>query len=465
MRTYVGLAVRCHTVREEQKIMEVTAIRTDGLGDSTYLLTHDGTGVIVDPQRDVARFERAIAESGTEPAFVLETHIHNDYVSGGRELARRVGAQLVIPAAAGVAFDHLPAFHTEDLVAGEMVIRPIHTPGHTPEHMSYAVLLDGRMRTVFSGGSLLVGSAGRTDLLGDERARQLARLQYHSVRRLAELPDETYLYPTHGEGSFCTASGAGRHTSTIGTEKRTNPVLAHADREAFASAQLSALEPFPSYYAHMGPINLLGPDPFPTGEVREIQWSEAPTGTNLVDIRPRSDYTAGHVPGSLGLEFSDQVGVWAGWLLPFNSPICVVANRDQDVRRVFRQLRRIGFDNVVGVMYGVDGWVAAGGDLSSNRVRTPVDLASAAGEGGIQILDVRSPGEWESARIDGSLHRYLPDLSIGLPAGLDVTKEVWVVCGSGYRATASVSALEGAGLAPVVVTPGGVLDVLLAVAR
>ncbi len=444
--------------------MEVITFRTDGLGDSTYLITHDGIGVIVDPQRDVTRFEKAVSESGIETRFVLETHIHNDYVSGGRELARLLGAQPVLPAAAGVAFDHLPAFHTEDLVAGDLVIRPIHTPGHTPEHMSYTIVLDGRTRAVFSGGSLLVGSAGRTDLLGDARARQLARLQYLSVRRLAELPDGTDLYPTHGEGSFCTASGAGRYTSTIGTEKRANPVLAYTDPEEFASAQLSGLEPFPSYYAHMGPINLLGPTPFPAKEVQEIEWSEVPAGTNLVDIRPRSDYAAGHVPGSLGLEISDQVGVWAGWLLPFNSPIALVANRDQDFGRVSRQMRRIGFDNLRGVIFGVDGWVATGGDLVSNPMRTPADLASSAWESGIQVLDVRSPGERASAHIRGSVHRYLPDLRDGLPVELDVSREVWVVCGSGYRATAAVSFLEAGGVTPLVVTPGGVSDVLAALA-
>ena len=214
--------------------MEISTFRTDGLGDSTYLLIHDGVGVVVDPQRDVERFEQAVAGSGIELCYVLETHIHNDYVSGGRELARRTGAQLVLPAAAGVAFDHLPAFHTEDLGGDGLVIRPLHTPGHTPEHMSYLILVDGEVRAVFSGGSLLVGSAGRSDLLGDARAEQLARLQYLSVRSLAELPDETALYPTHGEGSFCTASSAGQHTSTIGVEKLTNPVLAYESADAFA---------------------------------------------------------------------------------------------------------------------------------------------------------------------------------------------------------------------------------------
>ena len=443
--------------------MEISTFRTDGLGDSTYLLIH-GVGVVVDPQRDVERFEQAVAGSGIELCYVLETHIHNDYVSGGRELARRTGAQLVLPAAAGVAFDHLPAFHTEDLGGDGLVIRPLHTPGHTPEHMSYLILVDGEVRAVFSGGSLLVGSAGRSDLLGDARAEQLARLQYFSVRRLAELPDETALYPTHGEGSFCTASGAGQHTSTIGVEKLTNPVLAYESADAFAAGQLGGLQPFPSYYAHMGPINLLGPEPLPRQHVRELAFSDLPPGANLVDVRPRSEYAAGHVPGSLGLELSDQVAVWAGWLLPFNSPVALVANRDQDVDEVSRQFGRIGFDKVLGAIYGVEGWVVAGGSLVSCRTRTPAELASAVDHPGVQVLDVRSPGEWEEGHIENSVYSYLPDLGDGLPEELDGSKDLWVACGSGYRAAAAVRFLESADLEPVVVTPGGVPDALEAMA-
>ena len=442
--------------------LEITAFRTEGLGDTTYLLTSDGVGVVVDPQRDVERFERAIADSGVDLLFVLETHIHNDYISGGRELARRTGARLGLPAAAGAAFDHLPVFHMEDLVTDGLAVRPLHTPGHTPEHVSYMVLVDGEIRAVFSGGSLLVGSAGRSDLLGDARAEQLARLQYLSVRRLATLPDKTELYPTHGEGSFCTASGAGRHTSTIGREKRTNPVLAYRSEEAFVAGQLGGLQPFPGYYAHMGPINLLGPEPWPAEPVRELRWSDQAPDVNLIDIRPRSEYAAAHVPGSLGLELSAQVAVWAGWLLPYDSPVALVANRDQDVGEVVRQFGRIGFNNVAGVIYGLDGWIAAGGQPASYRTRTPAQLARASDGDRIQVLDVRSPGEWDAVRIRGSRHAYLPDLTEGLPADLDRSRDLWVVCGSGYRATAAARFVEEGGFAPVVVTPGGVSEVLTA---
>ena len=440
--------------------MKVTTIPTAGLGDATYLLTHDGGGVVVDPQRDVERFERAVLDAGIRLTHVLETHIHNDYVSGGRELARRTGARLVLPAAAGVAFDHVPAFHTEDLPGGPVVIRPLHTPGHTPEHMSYAILAEGEIVAVFSGGSLLVGSAGRSDLLGEDRAEQLARLQYMSVHRLAELPDQTGLYPTHGEGSFCTASGAGRSVSTIGMERRTNPVLAYPDVDAFVAGQLAGLQPFPAYYAHMGPINLMGPEPLMAPELDVLDPSELPDDARLVDIRPGAAYAAGHIPGSLGLEMSDQVAVWAGWLLPFDSPVVLVAERGQNVEEAARQFGRIGFDHVLGVVDGVSGWVEGGSPLASFDTRTTDDLAAAITSGmDPQVLDVRSPGEWEEGHLEASLHRYVPHVRDGLPEGLDRSKEVWVICGSGYRAFAASALLEAAGLRVVVVTPGGVPDV------
>ena len=446
--------------------MKVTTIPTAGLGDATYLLTHDGGGVIVDPQRDVERFERAVLEAGIRLTHVLETHIHNDYVSGGRELARRTGARLVMPAAAGVAFDHTPAFHNEDLRGGPVVIRPLHTPGHTPEHVSYAILEDGEVVAVFSGGSLLVGSAGRPDLLGEDRAEQLARLQYLSVHRLARLPDEAGLYPTHGEGSFCTASGAGRSVSTIGMERRTNPVLAYPDAEAFVAGQLAGLQPFPAYYAHMGPINLMGPEPLRDQRVDVLDPSDLPDHARLVDIRPRAAYAAGHIPGSLGLEMSDQVAVWAGWLLPFDSPVVLVAEPGQNVEAVARQFGRIGFDNVLGVVYGVSGWVEAGGSVASFETRTTGELAEALAAGeDLQVLDVRSPGEWEAGHLEGSVHRYVPQLREGLPDRLDRSEAVWVACGSGYRAFVASAFLEAAGLRVVVVTPGGVPDVLERLSR
>lgn len=441
--------------------MKVTTIRTSGLGDATYLFTYDGAALIVDPQRDVDRFERALAEAGGRLFHVLETHLHNDYVSGGRALAARNSADLVLPAAAGVAFEHVPAFHHEELDGGPFTIRPIHTPGHTPEHLSYLVLVDGEPVAVFSGGSLLVGSAGRTDLLGMERAEQLARLQYISVNRLAALPGDVGLYPTHGEGSFCSTAGAGRSTSTIALERESNPVLRLDDADAFVQDQLNRLQPFPSYYAHMGPINLMGPEPIPDVDLVELDPTSLPEGVALVDIRPREDYAAGHIPGAMALEEGDRVAVWAGWLLPFDSPIALVANRGQDVAEVAKQFYRIGFDHVVGVIYDLEPWVRAGGELASFETRTAAELSAAwHAERPVQLLDVRAPHEREIAWLEGSIHAYTPDLKETLPSELDPEREVWVACNTGFRAMVAVPYLEERGYRPVVVTKGGIVDVL-----
>ena len=213
--------------------LEVISIRTPSLGDSTYVLIADNHAVVVDPQRDIGRFLEIVEQHGVLVSHVLETHMHNDYVSGGRDLARKTGAELILSAATSAAFAFVPAFHREVLEGPDgIVIDPIHTPGHTPSHTSYFVRSDTSDPAVFTGGSLLVGSAGRSDLLGDEFARSLSKLQYGSLQRLATLPDHTGLFPTHGEGSFCSATAAGRTTSTIGAEKAENPLYQFHDADA-----------------------------------------------------------------------------------------------------------------------------------------------------------------------------------------------------------------------------------------
>ncbi len=434
--------------------MNVTTFVTPGLGDSTYLLEHEGVGMLVDPQRDIDRFVDAASDLDTR--FILETHLHNDYVSGGLSAAHATGAELVLPASSGAAFDHLPAFHLEDLDSGSFTVRPIHTPGHTPEHVSYLVLVDGEPVALFSGGSLLVGSAGRSDLLGMDRAESLAKLQYQSVTRLGGLPDNVALYPTHGAGSFCTSSVAETASSTIGRENRSNPVLAHPTAASFVAQALTGLQPYPDYYAHMGPINLAGPEPMPSSSAPLITVDEIPGNAHVVDIRPQADYAAGHLPGSYGLELEDQMGVWAGWLIPFDEPIVLVANADQDITEATVQLARIGYDHVVGAASDL----GERDQLDSYRLASIADLKNELQTGSPQILDVRAPGDWEEASIPGSFQRYVPDLRTELPQDLDPDRPVWVICGGGYRSQMAVRYLEAGGFEPIVVTGGGVAEVL-----
>ncbi len=435
--------------------MDIQSFRTPGLGDSTYLLTHDGAGILVDPQRD---FDRFLEQADVDLRFVLETHLHNDYVSGGREAAARTGAKLVLPAASGAAFRHLPAFHLEDLPDEAFTVRPIHTPGHTPEHTSYLVLIDGEPVALFSGGSLLVGSAGRPDLLGMARADSLARLQYTSVHRQAALGDGIGLYPTHGEGSFCTASGAGLYTSTIGAERRTSPVFAFPDADSFVAGQLAVLQPYPRYYAHMGPANLMGPEPLPQATVSELTPHDVrrmqEEGARVVDARPRDSFADGHIPGSLGVELRDDFGTWVGWLEPFNSPTVLVLDADQDADEAIVQLQRIGFDLVAGILRSLDRWVLEGHPVDHLTTVSASELYGAI-ESGEQVLDVRAPVEWDEGHFEATRHVYVPEMVAGVPTGIDTDRPVWLMCASGYRAMIAGGLLRRHGLDVRVLSAGG----------
>ena len=444
--------------------MEVTNLRTPGLGDATYIVSHEGLGVVVDPQRDIDRFERVLDEQDVELRWVLETHMHNDYVSGGKGLAERRGADIVLPAGSGAGFGFTPAFHNEDVGTERgLTVRAIHTPGHTPEHVSYLVLIDGQPVAVFSGGSLLVGSSGRPDLLSEPQAEPLARLQYISVGRLSDLPDDVALYPTHGEGSFCTASGAGKTTSTIGDEKRDNPVLQQPDVEAFVRHTMSDLQPWPTYYAHMGASNVFSPTPLldPTApESGPDEVAGRDDDVVVIDGREHADYAAGHVPGALGIGLSEQFGVWTGWVVPFNARLQLILDPEQDAEEAIRQLGRVGYTNVEGVMRGMDAWEARG--LSTRKVGTisAADLGKqlAAGEQP-QIVDVRAPNEAEAESVPGAVHAYVPDLVDGAPSDLNPAEPVMVACGSGYRSTIAASLLERDGFEPVIVDEGGVTEI------
>lgn len=461
-----GRKVRTFGFWRGRQQLDVRSIRTPSLGDATYVVSHGGYGIVVDPQRDIQRFLDIIDAEGIAVTHVLETHMHNDYISGGRALALRTDADLVIPAGAGATFPFVPAFHQEDLEAeAGLVIRPLHTPGHTLAHCSYVVLVDGVPEAVFTGGSLLVGAAGRSDLLGADLAHQLSVLQYGSLQRIARLPDSTGVYPTHGEGSFCTASGAGRTTSTVGREKAENPLYAFEDAESFAADQLAGLVPYPSYYAFMGPANRRGPDALPTPSVPELPPDRvaalADDGAAVLDGRDRHAFAAAHVPGALGIELGDSFAPWAGWLLEYDTPVVLVLDTGQDAVLAATELGRIGFEHIRGVMRGMAQWEASGRPTASFETADAARLVEEmAADPGLQVIDVRDPLEWAAGHLEGSVHRYVPDLAHGLPGGIDADRPVWLVCRTGNRATIAAAALEARGITPTVVTKGGVPDIL-----
>lgn len=447
------------STRTHSSAFRVIPIPTSELGDLSYLFAANGEALLVDPQRDFDRFLAAAEEIEAEIRWVLETHVHNDYVSGARSVAHRLGAGLLVPAGSGVGFDHVPAFHLEDVAFGPAVIRPIHTPGHTPEHVSYLILVEGEPQALFTGGSLLVGAVGRTDLLDPLQTRQLARHQTKSVRRLAELPPDLPIYPTHGGGSYCTAGATHGRTSTIGNEILHNRALAPKPIDDVVDELLAGLAPYPAYYQHMGRLNRIQAGGFPDLHPPPIEAANLRglPDAQIIDTRPRHRFASGHLPGSLNIELGDSFATWVGWLLPFNSEMILVVDSVAEIEGAVVALARIGFDRVVGVVSKLSS--PPHFSLEFTRRVTAAELARAIVTGEArQVLDVRSPTEWTGEDLPGSIHIYLPDLEDRALEQLDRIEPVWVACASGLRAAIATGVLERLGFDVVMTYGGGIQD-------
>ena len=436
--------------------MQIDIIETEGLGDRSYLVSDGGIGVAIDPQRDIDRVQEVAATRGVVVTTVLETHLHNDYVTGGLELARTVGGLYVVPAGDDVRYERHPAHDDEVVEAGPMRFRVLHTPGHTHHHVSY-VLSDagGAVRAVFTGGSMLYGATGRTDLLGPEHTKALAHAQFHSVNRLArELPPGTPVFPTHGFGSFCSATPTSGTESTVGEQARVNPALTR-DERSFVDELIEGLGAFPAYYAHMGPANAEGPAPVDLSLPRLVDAEELAgriaAGEWVVDLRTRRAFAAGHLPGTLNFELSTNFVTYLGWLYDWGAPLTLIGATEADVADARRELVRIGVDRLAGAAtLPTDG--AWPGELGSYPVRDFAALAAALRNGGAVVLDTRRDDERAAGGVRGSLHVPIHELAARLDEIPD--GEVWVYCGSGYRASVAASVLARTGRRPVLVDGG-----------
>ncbi|CAN5625692.1 MBL fold metallo-hydrolase [soil metagenome] len=430
--------------------MQVIAIETAGLGDRSYVVEQDGVAVVVDPQRDIDRV-LATVPSGACIAYVLETHVHNDYVSGGLELAERTGAAYAIAAADQVAFARTPVRDGDVLTAGSLRITALHTPGHTPQHLSYLVGDgdgDGEgAGAVFTGGSLLYGTGGRTDLLGAKHAEELSRAQYRSVRRLAEtLPAATSVHPTHGFGSFCaSARGAGDAAeSTIGRQRAENLACMSADEHTFVRTLLGGLTAYPAYYANMAPINRSGPAPLdlsPPPEVAVAQLGKrAAAGAWVVDVRQRRLFADAHGAGTVNVELSDSLPTYLGWLMPWGTPVILAGDDAGEVDEAQRMLARIGIDHPEARAVAVG---AAAEATESYPVADFARLAQVRAQRSLAVLDVRRDDEWCDGHIAGAVHVPLPELDDRLEELPG--EQLWVHCASGFRAAIAASLLDRAG--------------------
>jgi hydroxyacylglutathione hydrolase len=427
--------------------MEVITIETPQLGDRTYLV-HDGAvGVVIDPQRDTDRVEKAVSDAGVRITHVAETHIHNDYVTGGLQLARDHNATYLVNAADDVPYSRQPISDEETVQVGRMVLKAVATPGHTHHHLSY-IVTDGERQAVFSGGSLLYGSVGRTDLVSEEDTVPLTHHQYRSVRRLVdEAAEDAGLYPTHGFGSFCSSGPAsGAESSTIGEQLNDNHALTDPDEDHFVRELIHNLTAYPSYYAHMAPINMAGPTApdldLPDSLDQDELASRLERGEWVVDLRNRVAFASNHLSGSLSFEYGDgtQFTAFLGWVLPWDEQLTLVGER-QDVENAIRDLSRIGVDNPDAAIGAGPGDVAPRVETSSydsvgwqEVLQKPKDDA---------ILDVRRTDEFEDSHIQDAVNIPLHELLRRMdevPAG-----RLWVHCGSGYRSAVAASLLQRTG--------------------
>ncbi len=433
--------------------MDLIPVVDEGLGNSAYLLDlGDGRALAVDPSLDLRRVTEVAERRRLRIAYAAETHLHADFLSGVLQLAHDHGAQVLASAAGDRTYEHMRLVDGDAVDLGGLTVRALATPGHTLEHLSFLLLDGAREVGVFTGGSLIVGAAARTDLIHVHRTVELARAQYRSLRRLAELSDTAAVWPTHGAGSFCSAPAGAHRTSTIAAEKATNGLLRAPDEDAFVRTLLGGLGQYPEYFHRLGDLNRHGRlvkappvlAPLDGGTARRLLAD----GATIVDVRPFADYAAGHIPGSVSIPLRSAFATWLGWVVPANVPLVIVRNPDQDPHEILWPAMKIGYTTIVGELTGgAAAWAADGGHLSTTRLVDPAHLDAAT------VFDVRSASEHAAGHLPGA-HLielgHLTEHADALPDGA-----VTVMCGHGERAATGASLLERAGRTDVSILDGG----------
>jgi glyoxylase-like metal-dependent hydrolase (beta-lactamase superfamily II) len=426
----------------------------EGLGNSAYLLDlGDGRALAVDPSLDLRTVGQEAARRGLRIGYAAETHLHADFLSGARQLAAEHDSRILASASGKREFPHTGLGDGDEVDLGGLTLRALATPGHTPEHLSY-LILDGRAElAVFTGGSMIVGAAARTDLVGAERTEELARAQYRSLRRLAQLPDATAVWPTHGAGSFCSAPPGSARTTTIGAERATNTLLAAPDEDTFVARLLASLGSYPGYFDRLAEINRRGPGllvtpptlpPLHPQQVRRLLAD----GAQVVDVRPVADYAARHLPGSISIPLRAQYATWLGWLLPPQVPIVIVRNPDQDPADILWPALAVGYTAIAGELAGgIPAWTGTGGPARTTSLSTPDTMDTPV------VVDARQASEHATGHLPGAHLVELGDLAdhaADLPAG-----PATVMCSHGQRAATAASLLERAGRTDISILLGG----------
>ena len=431
----------------------------EGLGNSSYLIGNgSGTAILVDPDRTAQRYLDVAAQRGWRIGQVLETHLHADFVSGAHEIAAALGARLFVPRDAAIRLPHEPMAGGERLTFDGFEAEVIASPGHTPEHMSYVLRTAAGQAALFSGGSLLVGGAARTDLIAPEMTEPLTRAQFRTLQAaFSALTDDTLLYPTHGGGSFCSAGAGGQRTSTLGEQRASNPLLSFADEEEFVRWFPTTFPAVPAYYARMRGVNQAGPalrrDIAAPPRVAPAEVDAVRRHATVVDTRPVEDYMRGHIPGSLSIAFRDAYAVWLGWLVREDAALVFVTG-EEPLERVLDESLLVGYERFAGVLEGgMAAWEAAGLPVAAAPLVNAAEGRRALQDGAAAV-DVREPDEFASGHLPGALH--IPLGQLAARAGeLPRDRPILAYCGHGERSATALSVLERAGVGPLINLAGG----------
>ncbi|MEO8501607.1 MAG: rhodanese-like domain-containing protein [Vicinamibacteria bacterium] len=445
------------------------------LAQASYLLGSDGEAAIVDPRRDVDIYIDEARSLGLSIRYVIETHLHADFVSGHRELAERTGATILIGHRANASFPHQGARDGDTVRVGALSLKILETPGHTPESLSIVVTdtkSSDQPQLVLTGDTLFIGDVGRPDLLGSKgvTAEHMAGLLYDSLRtKLLPLPDDVLVYPAHGAGSLCGKNLSKDTFSTMGQQRLTNVALRPMDRDAFIRFLTRQAPEIPRYFPMDVEINRRGaPSLEPGMKPKALDPLEfrkrRDEGAVVLDVRSCDDYVKGAVPQSLNVGLSGQFASWAGTLVDPSRDILIVASDEASAAEARTRLARVGLERVVGwLASGIEGWRRAGLPLDTTDQVSVVELQKvlmgvAPGRPRpFQVVDVRRASEWEGGHIEGAVHAPLHALEDYAPH-LDPDVRTYLVCGGGYRSVMAAEVLRELGLRNVVDVKGGMTE-------
>ncbi len=437
----------------------------EGLAQASFLVGCDRTrhAAVIDPRRDASVYVQAAKQLGATIVAAIETHVHADFVSGARELARD-GVRVITGPGAGLHFEHHEAPDGERIAIGDLAMKFLHTPGHTPEHICVHAEAPGEPPRLFTGDLLFVGGVGRPDLLGEAQTRKLANELFDSLRRVMALDERTEIHPGHGAGSLCGAGIGKDPSSTVGRERRQNAMLQYDDRAAFVAAVLADVPGTPPYFARMKRVNAEGPtlieNTWAGRRLPAIQPSAAAAlaadGALVIDLRPGDAFAAGHPDGAVNIAFGSKVGFWAGWVVPPDVPLILLADEPAQAQEAGLQLLRVGLDNLEGtVAGGFEAWTRAGLPVASVERISVSELRDAVSRGErMQLVDVRTPREWTGGHIDGAIN-----IPVGeIPARIGELRRdlgIATICEGGYRSMLAASLLAHEGITHLANVTGG----------